>query len=151
MRIKAKIVQGYGVASGKSGDVRFPMGTIQMQLKYFLERGLDLSNYYRGTLNVDIAPSHFKMVKPKFFIENMKWSKDMPPENFYFFDVMVSVEEEEMYEGLIYMPDPKTKVEHEQKPTVLELMLPKIEDLHYGQTLYVQVKEEQIAIVRQSL
>jgi len=145
MKVKAEIVSGYGVASGKSGDARFPMGTIQMQFKYFLNQGLDLSSYYMGTLNVDIAPSHFEIKKPKYFFENINWSKDLPPENFYFFDVLILINEH-VYEGLIYMPDPMTKVEHEQKSTVLELILPKIENLICGQSIYIQVKEDQIAI-----
>ena len=46
------IKQGYGVASGKSNDIRFPEGTVSMQIPFFTRRGLDLSAFFPVTLNV---------------------------------------------------------------------------------------------------
>ena len=33
--VKGKVQRGYGVASGKSGDPRFPKGTLELQKPFF--------------------------------------------------------------------------------------------------------------------
>lgn len=66
----------------------------------------------------------FKIVKPRYFLENIDWSRFIPEENFYFFDVSLQISKN-TYNGLIYIPDPTTKAEHFQNPTILELLLPK--------------------------
>ena len=146
IKLKGEIKPGYGVASGKGNDERYPDGTLRQQFKYFLERGLDLSQYYMGTINLDIAPCKYQIGKPKYFFENINWSDYIPPENFYFFDVTLHFDGV-TYEGLIYMPDPETKEDHTQKPTILELILPKIEGLEYGSTIDIEVKKEQLKII----
>jgi hypothetical protein len=44
------------------------------------------------------------------------------------------------------MPDPATKAEHFQNPTILELILPKIDGLNYGDTVIIEVDEKQIQL-----
>ena len=144
MRIKGVISQGHGVASGNSGDVRYPGGTLNQQLPYFKERGLDLSTFYPGTINLDIAPYSFELGQPKHFFRAIDWSSYIPAENFYFFDVVAHFEGKR-FEGLIYMPDPETKVEHEQKNSILELILPKIDGLSYGNIIEIEVPESQMS------
>lgn len=144
-KIKGKIISGYGVASGKGKDSRYPEGTLKMQYPYFKERGLDLTEYFQGTLNIDIAPHSFEIKKPKYFFEAIGWSSHIPPENFYFFDVTLFFHGKE-YDGLVYMPGAETKVEHEQIDTVLELILPRIEGLDPGQTVQLKVKEGSLVI-----
>ena len=56
--VTAKVVPGYGVASGKSEDGRFPDGTLNLQIPFFNKLGLNLSHFYRGTLNLDLSPVH---------------------------------------------------------------------------------------------
>lgn len=146
MRITGQIAQGHGVASGQSGDMRYPGGTLQAQFHYFKERGLDLSPYYPGTINLDISPYEFRIGRPKLFLKGINWSEFIPPENFYFFDVEV-FRGQEIFQGLIYMPDPATKVEHEQEAAILELLLPKITDLQYGDQLEIVVPAEQLAFI----
>ena len=139
-KIKGKIIPGYGVASGKGKDSRYPEGTLKIQHPHFKDRGLDLGEYFLGTLNVDISPYSFEIKKPKYFFEAVEWSIHIPPENFYFFDVTLFFQGRE-YDGLVYMPGPETKVEHEQIATVLELILPHVEGLDTGQTVYLEIKE----------
>ena len=143
MKVKGRISRGHGVASGKTDDKRYPEGTLKKQLPYFKERGLDLSPYFLGTINLDIAPYLFKIKNPKIFLEGINWSEHIPPENFYFFDLNLHYDNE-VYEGLIYMPDPATKVEHEQKSSILELILPKIHDLSYGDIVEIEVPDSQL-------
>lgn len=146
MKINALVCQGHGVASGKTKDPRYPEGTLKAQYPYFLEKGLDLSPYFPGTINLDIAPYNFKIKKPKYFLENVGWSDYIPPENFYFFDTSLQFNET-TYKGLLYMPDPTTKAEHFQNPTILELLLPKIEGLKYGDHVMVEVFNAQMQLI----
>ncbi len=146
MRIRAKVIPGYGVASGKNKDTRYSNGTIAEQLNHFKQKGLDLSAYFMGTLNVDISPYVYKIGTPKFFFEQIDWSDHISPENFYFFDVLLFFNDKE-YKGLIYMPDPKTKEEHKQSSTTLELILPKIENLEYGSEVYLEIDTDQLQLV----
>ncbi|MGB5820040.1 MAG: hypothetical protein WBG90_11200 [Saonia sp.] len=145
MKINAKIIPGYGVASGKNKDNRYPKGTIAIQAEYFEERGLDLSGFFKGTLNIDISPNTFTIKNPKYFFEQVDWSNHIPPENFYFFDISL-FHENQVYSGLIYMPDPKTKEEHVQQSTTLELILPKVDGLRYGEEVLVDIDQEQLFI-----
>ena len=144
MKILGKILPGHGVASGKGGDKRYPEGTLKLQAPHFFKRGLDLSVYFSGTINLDVSPYKFNVGLAKHFFESVDWSDHIPPENFYFFDLEVWYKGRE-YTGLIYMPDPETKTDHEQKASVLELILPKVEGLAYGDTAEIEVPEEQIS------
>lgn len=143
-RVKGKVVPGHGVASGKNNDPRYPQGTLVMQKPFFKERGLDLDQFYLGTINVDISPATFSIIKGRYFLKNINWSPFIPPENFYFFDVSV-LKNDYRYEGLIYMPDPATKTDHMQNPSVLEVMLKeKIEDLQYGASIDLEIDSNQL-------
>jgi hypothetical protein len=51
IQVSGQIQIGYGVASGRAHNPRFPQGTIEMQKPFFRERGLDLSPYFSGTIN----------------------------------------------------------------------------------------------------
>lgn len=44
------------MASGRAPDSPYPAGTIALQAPFFREHGVDLSPYFPGTLNVDLAP-----------------------------------------------------------------------------------------------
>lgn len=145
-RVRGEIKSGHGVASGKRKDKRYPEGTLKQQFNHFLARGLDLSNYFMGTINLDISPNSYKIKEPKHFFKNIDWSDHIPPENFYFFDVSLFFEDK-AYDGLIYMPDPETKNDHVQKPTILELILPKINGLAYGHFVDIAIKKAQLDII----
>ncbi|NAS13374.1 hypothetical protein [Poritiphilus flavus] len=141
--INGRVKPGYGVASGKGGDRRYPQGTLRVQAPFFSNKGLDLSPYFMGTINFDISPCRFAIEHPKYFFESVNWSEHIPPENFYFFDLVFYYKGEE-FNGLIYMPDPKTKVEHEQQNSTLELILPRIPDLGYGDEASIYVPDAQL-------
>jgi hypothetical protein len=142
--IPATIVQGHRVASGLNGNPRFPGGTMRMQLPFFRERGLDLSCYHLGTLNVSIAPLSYRVLRSKWTFPKVKWHPTEPAEDFSFFDVVVHREDAASISGLIYFPHPNTKPEHFQSPDVLELLLPWTEGLGYGSKLRLDVPAEQM-------
>lgn len=139
--IKGKVISGYGVASGKGEDPRYPNGTLILQMPHFKQKGLDLSNYYRGTINIDINPLLYKINKPTHFIKGVDWSNFIPPENFYFFEVEL-VFNGLNYFGLIYMPDPDTKTDHHQINSVLEVIMPPIKGIRTGKIVILRIGEK---------
>ena len=62
MIITGKFVKGYGYATH----------TIQFQLPYFVEQGLpNTEHIITGTLNTDITPSHFEVIKYDYFYKDI--------------------------------------------------------------------------------
>ncbi len=145
--VKGVVSRGHGVASGKGNDPRYPGGTLELQAPLFKNFGLDISPFYPGTINLDISPYRFTVLSPKHYFKHIAWSSYIPPENFYFFDVVVHFCDK-TYAGLIYMPDPETKTDHHQMPHMLELLLPKIVGLNYGDHLKIKVPEEQLQLYK---
>ena len=126
------IVQpGHRVASGTTSDSPYPRGTIEMQLPFFQALGLDLSGYFRGTLNLSLSPHTFQLVRPEFTFRAVAWTDLHPPEDFSFSRCRL-IFESTAYDSLIYFPHPETKARHFQNPSVVEVMAPPIANLSYG-------------------
>lgn len=94
----------------------------------------------------DIAPNNYKTGKAKHFFEGIAWSDHIPPEKFYFFEATL-IHNNKRYDGLVYMPDPETKVDHEQLATVLELILPPIEDITTDDLITLEINEVSLKIL----
>ncbi len=139
----ARIVRGHRVASGMNGDPRFPGGTIAMQLPHFLRLGLDVSRFHPGTLNVSIAPLHYRVLQPRLTFRDLQWHPSEPAESFSFLDCKIIIAQR-THDALIYLPHPETKPEHFQAPDVLELLAPWIEGLRYGDEIQIQADPAQI-------
>ncbi len=146
LRVNGIVKQGHGVASGRSGDPRFPNGTIAMQKPFFKERGLDLDRYFPGTINVSIDPYKYAIVRAKYTFRDVKWASAAPSEDFSFFDCRLLLNNGTKLAGLIYYPHPDTKPEHFQDPDILEIMTELIQGLEYGDKLIVEMDELQIDI-----
>lgn len=146
IRVKGLVQKGYGVASGKSGDPRFPQGTLEMQKPFFFDRGLNLNKYFSGTINLSISPHTYEIIKAKYTFRNIQWSPEAPPEDFSFFDCRIVLNTGESIEGLIYYPHPETKPDHFQSPDILEILTPFIEGLKYGDELIVEIDRQQLTI-----
>jgi len=146
VQIKGIIQQGYGVASGRAGDPRFPGGTIEMQKSAFAARGLNLEQYFPGTINVSIHPHQYAVKQAKYTFRNVQWALERPAEDFSFFDCRVTLSNGSQVEGLVYYPHPETKPEHFQNPEIIEVILPFVEGLQYGDELLLEVDPEQIEI-----
>ena len=145
-QINAQVLKGHRVASGQSENARFPGGTLLMQTPYFRALGLNLDKFHRGTLNVGIAPLSYRVVRPRITYHNVKWHPIVPAENFSFFDARLLRAGEPPVEGLIYYPHPETKLEHFQRPDVLELLLPFVEGIAVGSELRLEIPLEQMII-----
>ncbi|MEL6939196.1 MAG: hypothetical protein AAFO84_08385 [Cyanobacteria bacterium J06598_1] len=146
IQVKGRIKEGYGVASGKSGDPRFPAGTLEMQKPVFRALGLNLDEYFMGTLNISISPHTYTVNRAKHTFRQVKWSPAEPAEDFSFFDCRFSSGQNKKTDGLIYYPHPDTKPEHFQSPDILEVITPFIKGLNYQDEIVLEVDSQQLRI-----
>lgn len=141
------LAEGYRVASGPSSY--YPYGALERQKPIFKERGLDLSEYFNGTLNVDIRPYEFKLIKPEFTFRNVEWTDLHPPEHFSFSQCRVLFGGA-VYEGWVYYPHPETKKRNFQNPSLLEVITRQIPEIRYDDRLEVQVHPGRIEVTKVS-
>ena len=139
--------KGYGVASG-SDSTRFPGGTIRAQLPHFRARGVDISPYYPGTLNIDITPRRFTIIRPSHTLTDVSWWPGVPAETFSFSQCRILLPTGPI-DGMVYYPHPETKPEHHQPPTVIEILVPFIEGLSLGSTVHLQLNSSQVEVHRE--
>ena len=137
------LVQGYRVASGPSKD--YPYGALDRQRPLFKARGLDLGSYFNGTLNIDIRPHTFKLIKPEYTFHHVEWTDLHPPEHFSFSPCKVIYKNIE-YEGWVYYPHPETKLRHFQNPSLLEVVAQPIANIKYSDEVDVLVNPEEILV-----
>ncbi len=142
--VRARIVAGHQVASGLNGNPRFPGGTLRMQTAFFHALGLDLAAYHGGTLNVSIAPCRYRVIRAPITFRQVKWHPTEPAEDFSFFDVQMTPAGGPPVAGKIYYPHPDTKPEHFQQPEVLELLLPFVAGVKYGDEIQLGVPAGQM-------
>jgi hypothetical protein len=141
------IVQGYHVASGPSAD--YPYGALDRQRPIFKSRGLDLADYFNGTLNIDIRPFEFVLQKPEFTFQFVEWTDLHPPEHFSFSRCKVIFSGTE-YDGYVYYPHPETKKRNFQNPSLMEVIAREIPEIKYGDEVDVLVNAEEIAVKKKS-
>jgi CTP-dependent riboflavin kinase len=143
MTITGILVQGHQVASRPSAA--YPYSSLEKQKPYFKERGLDLSPYFNGTLNISIAPLEFEMTKPEFTFPLVEWTDLHPPETFSFSRCRVWFGGKS-YEGWVYYPHPETKKTHFQNPSLVEVITYEIVNIKYGDTIEIEVNPREITI-----
>jgi hypothetical protein len=141
--IPGSLVQGYRVASGPSQD--YPYGALDRQRPLFKARGLDLSAYFNGSLNIDLRPARFTMRRPQYTFPLVEWTDLHPPETFSFSRCRVLFREVE-YDGWVYYPHPETKLRNFQNPSLLEVIAQPIPDIRYGDRLAVWVNGDEIGV-----
>jgi CTP-dependent riboflavin kinase len=137
------VVRGHQVASKKSEH--YPEGTIEMQIPFFLELGLDLTMFYRGTLNVSIAPSTFKLGQAEYKFPKVQWTSKHPAEDFSFSRCRL-VYKNVRYEGWVYYPHPETKKRHFQNPSLIEIIAPVIPEIKYGDKVEIEINPQEIIV-----
>lgn len=138
------IVEGHRVASGPSDD--YPYGTIEKQKPYFKSLGLDLDNFYNGTLNISIHPKTFEMKYPEFTFEHVAWTDLHPPETFSFSRCTVKFRGNH-YAGWVYYPHPETKLRHYQQPSMIEILAEHIPGVRYGDNIEIELNRNEVSIV----
>ncbi len=139
---------GHRVASGAGGDPRYPEGTIHLQRAFIEERGVSLEGLFDGTINVSVAPLQFTLQEPRATLASVAWTRHIPPETFSFCDCRLTDAAGRPWRGLVYYPHPETKPEHFKTPDILEILMPRIPGLQYGDRVTVEVPEKQGSFVR---
>ena len=142
-RLPGILVRGHQVASRPSKD--YPYSTLEKQKPFFKSLGLDLYEFFNGTLNISIAPLTFEMSAPELTFPLVQWTDLHPPETFSFSRCKVIFNEVE-YTGWVYYPHPETKKNHFQNPSLVEVITYEIPNIHYGDTLDVMVNLDEITV-----
>jgi len=140
------VERGNGVASGHKSDRRYPLGTLPKQYPHFLKLGVDMGSYFVGTLNVSIAPSEFVIHQPWKRLRQVKWAEACAPEDFSLGRCCVSNGTITVC-GLLYQPDPKTKVENFDDPSHLQIVAPFLPDTDYGARVTVFLHSSEVEII----
>ena len=139
------LAQGYHVASGPSAD--YPYGALDRQRPIFAARGFELSGYFNGTLNIDLRPHKFAMLKPEYTFHHVEWTDLHPQEHFSFSRCKVLYNDVE-YDGWVYYPHPETKIRNFQNPSLLEVIAMPIPNITYGDELDVMLNGPEISITK---
>jgi hypothetical protein len=136
-------MRGHQVASRPSKD--YPYSSLEKQKPFFKALGLDLYEYFNGTLNISIAPLEFKMMHPEFTFELVEWTDLHPPETFSFSRCNVYFKGVE-YAGWVYYPHPETKKTHFQNASLIEAIAYKIPEIQYGDELEIEIDADEILV-----
>jgi hypothetical protein len=141
--VSGVIVEGYRVASGPSKD--YPYSSLERQIPMFKERGLDLEQYYYGTLNISIVPHTFELVKPEYTFRQVAWTDLHPPEDFSFSRCILRFKGSE-YPSFIYYPHPETKKRHFESASILEIISVYISGIKYGDQVELEINTDELRI-----
>ncbi len=137
------VVPGHGVASGKGVHCPYPGGSIRAQAPVFAARGLDLSDCFLGTINVDVSPRTFRVTDGDHVFRDVCWTERIPPEHFTFSraELEVAGRRQPVW---IYWPHPETKIENLQSQSLAEIIGPRIPDLPYGQSCRLHLRSKHV-------
>ncbi len=136
-------MRGHQVASRPSKD--YPYSSLEKQKPYFKTLGLDLYEYFNGTLNISIAPLEFEMTHPELTFDLVEWTDLHPPETFSFSRCNIFFKGKE-YAGWVYYPHPETKKTHFQNASLVEVITRHIPEIQYGDELDIEVNTDEILI-----
>lgn len=119
-----------------------------MQSPLFQARGLDLSLFFPGTLNISLAPLTVSLKQPQYTFRQVYWTTEHPPEDFSFSRCRVVVADD-LYGGFIYYPHPETKKTHFQNASMMEIITTLIPNICYGDSIEVDINPDEIEITKQ--
>lgn len=142
-QIPGILMRGHRVASRPSKD--YPYSALEKQKPFFKALGLDLYEFFNGTLNISIAPLKFEMTSPQFTFPLVEWTNLHPPETFSFSRCIVHFKGG-AFPGWVYYPHPETKKRHFQDPSLIEVIAKPIPEIRYGDSLEVEINVEEITL-----
>jgi hypothetical protein len=141
--VEGMVVSGHGVASGRSVGSAinpYPAGSIALQAPRFKALGLDLSDCFLGTINLNIAPKTWQLLRPTHRFEQVEWTHLHPPETFSFLRLHTNWQGQYIA-GWLYYPHPETKAAHHQSSSTMEMLFPWMADLQLGARLRVACED----------
>ena len=142
-RVEVTVVRGHGVASGESPEPYVPGGTIRAQMPAFRERGLDLSGFHPGTLNLSLAPLRLAWEHPRATFREVRWSAGLPAETFSFSPCRL-LGLEATVSGWLYRPHPETKPRHHHPEDVVEVITRRLEGVEVGFRLGLELDPAEV-------
>ncbi len=143
-RICGILTRGHQVASRPSAA--YPYSSLEKQKPFFKKLGLDLYEYFNGTLNISIVPFEYEMIHPEFTFELVDWTDLHPPETFSFSRCRVYFKDGK-YDGWVYYPHPETKKTHFQNPSLIEVITHEIPGIRYGDAIDIEINTDEIQII----
>lgn len=145
--VQGQLVRGHQIASGRNPNSPYPAGSIALQIPFFKQRGLDLSDYYSATLNVSVAPKILQWRQPCHQFEQLDWIASIPSETFWFAPCDI-VFADVSYPGWIYYPHPDTKTQHFHDASLVEVICQqKISAIQYGDELSLRYGSQYVDFV----
>ncbi len=127
--VSFRLIRGRGAASGQREFAALG-GAIAAQSPLFLALGLDLTGYFPGTLNLDLAPKRFEVRSPRLTLRDIKWRVDGKAEDFSFCAAAIELGETHTH-ALVYYPRTQAPKAPE---TVLQVLAPYISGASEGDT-----------------
>lgn len=116
-----------------------------MQTPFFQALGLDLTEYFKGTLNISISPHTFQLTNPELTFRQVEWTDRHPPEDFSFSRCRVLFQAL-TYNCWIYYPHPETKKRNFQNPSILEIIAPPIANIQYGDKVEIEYNPLEVSV-----
>lgn len=145
--LKGQLIDGHGIASGRSAKSPYPRGSLAMQAPFFAAQGLDLSNCFMGTLNVNIAPEIWTLRKAQYQFENLRWTHLHPPETFSFVSCLLRTTPQNSWvDAWLYYPHPETKKMHLQAANIMEIIAPPMQSCAITSKVELRFKSQHISL-----
>lgn len=140
------VVEGTKAASGICHFTEHG-GTIALQRPHFVRAGVNMTEIHNGTINVDISPLQFTILRPEVVVSGVSWHPTVrdKPETFWFVACTLLNQGNE-YLGLVYFPHPDTKIGNFPGFSVLEILAPFILGLSYGQQVTLRLPGDRLKI-----
>ena len=131
IKVTGIVVQGHGVASGRSKTSPYKGGSLIRQLPHFDKHDIPLGDYFLGTINVDISPRSMELINWDYEARQTAWTDLIPPEDFYFSHCQFFFNDQ-LIDAMVYYPSPETKVENFHNPNIVEILAAKIDSIEQG-------------------
>lgn len=122
--------------------------TIPSQKELFKELGLpNVEKFFNGTLNIDISPRKFSVLKYDYFFKAVEWgSKNNKAEDFGFIKIAALEYADEHYDqvGYIYVPFNSPHFSNPSQFEVISIPIPKIE---MGNKIRIHIDSNKIKLL----
>ncbi|MBN2411168.1 hypothetical protein JXQ31_05695 [candidate division KSB1 bacterium] len=139
------IIEGQKYTSGMTDNNLYPGGTLSMQTPFFKRKGLNLSENFLATINVNIKPSTFVVNNPEFIFPDVKWSPEHDAETFSFSRCKI-IHEGLAIEAFVFYHIQQKKRGLFIEDSVFEIIAPYIPGIRYGDRLVLELNPDEIKI-----
>lgn len=144
------VARGHRVASGLSGDARFPKGTIAPQLRFFKAAIADFETWLGGeawpaTINVALTSEAASPGTPDIAVGPVCWTEHFPPERFFMSRCLL-IHKKDQHRVWLYIPDLATKPDHFQPRNLVEVLARQLPELNYDDPVELKIATRVLVI-----